>query len=179
MHFYFDHRDANKRSLQNFLASGIIQLLRQEPALEGEAAATFRSYCDRPGKPRAISLNDQLALFITMIQKFSVVSIIIDALDECKDVEEFIHQGLEHIINEKSGIIVRILCTGRNNYSLERTIGVLASYRIALEQNVTSDIEAYVADQVEYRSKARKLKVRSAELKDQIVHELSHHSGGM
>lgn len=139
----------------------------------------FRRYCDRSGKPKPISLDDQLALFVTMIENFSVVTIIIDALDECKDVEEFTHQGLEHIINAKGGITVRVLCTGRNNYSLERTIGVLALYRIALEQNVTSDIEAYVADQVEYRSKARKLKIRSAELKDQIVHELSHHSGGM
>lgn len=135
-------------------------------------------YCNRSGKPKPISLNDQIALFITIIQKFSAVIIVIDALDECKDTEEFIHHGLEKIINVK-GVVIRILCTGRNDYLLERTVGVLASYRVALENNVTSDIEAYVADQVEYRSKARKLKVRSAELKDQIVHELSHHSGGM
>lgn len=147
--------------------------------LEGEAVAMFRKYCNRRGKPNPISLNDQLALFTTMIQKFSLVNIIIDALDESKAIEEFVHQGLEHIINVEGGVTVRILCTGRNNYSLERTVGVLASYRIALEQNVTGDIEAYVAYQVEYRSKARKLKVRSVELKDQIVHELSHHSGGM
>lgn len=147
--------------------------------LEGEAAAMFRRYCNRPGKPSPISLNDQLALFISMIQNFSLVNIIIDALDESKDTEEFVHKGLEPIINVEGGATVRILCTGRNNYSLERTIGVLASHRIALEQNVTSDIEAYVAYQVEYRSKARKLKVRSVELKDQVVHELSHHSGGM
>lgn len=147
--------------------------------LEGDADTMFRRCCNRPGKPNPISLNDQLALFSKMIQKLSLVNIIIDALDECKDTEEFVHQGLEHIINVGGGVTVRILCTGRNNYSLERTIGVLASYRIALEQNVTSDIEAYVAYQVEYRSKARKFKVRSAELKDQVVHELSHHSGGM
>lgn len=179
VHFYCDHRDANKRTLQNFLASGIVQLLRQELALEEEAATVFRRYYDRQEKAKPISLSDQLVLFTTMIESFPVIIIVIDALDECKDVEEFVHQGLEHIINVKGGLTVRILCTGRNDYSLERTIGELASYGIALEQHVTEDIEAYVADQVEYRSKARKLKVRSAELKDQIVHELSHHSGGM
>ncbi|KAK7713444.1 hypothetical protein SLS64_004694 [Diaporthe eres] len=159
-------------------ASGTVQLLRQKPTLEREAASVFQRYCDRSGKSKSISLNDQIALFITMIQNFSAVTITIDALDECKDTEEFVHQGLEQIINSK-GVTIRILCTGRNDYLLERTIGVLASYRVALENNVTSDIEAYVADQVEYRPKARKLKVRSAGLKDQIVHELSHHSGGM
>lgn len=138
----------------------------------------FQRYCNRSGKPKPISLNDQITLFITMIQNFSAVTITIDALDECKDTEEFIHHGLEKIINVK-GVVIRILCTGRNDYLLERTIGVMASYRVALENNVTRDIETFVADQVEYRSKTRKLKVRSAELKDQIVHELSYHSGGM
>jgi hypothetical protein len=79
-----------------------------------------------------------------MIQTFSVVTTVIDALDECKDIDEFVNQGLDHIINVR-GVTVRILCTGRSNYSLERTIGVMASYRVALEHNVTSDIHAYVA----------------------------------
>lgn len=156
-----------------------MQLLSQRPALGSEAASIFRKYRSRAEKPKPISSNDQLSLFINIIQNFSTVIIVIDALDECGDVEEFVYQGLEHILISVKDVTVRILCTGRNNYALERTIGVLASYRIALEHNVTGDIQAYVADQVEYRSKARKLKIRSAELKDQIVHELSHHSGGM
>lgn len=138
----------------------------------------FRIKGSRAGKLKPISLRDQLALMITMIQYFSAITIVIDALDECKDIEEFIHRGLEHIINVKD-VTIRILSTGRNNYLLERTIGVLASYRIALEHNAASDIEEYVADEVDIRSKTRKLKVRSAELKDQIVNELSHHSGGI
>ncbi|KAL1882218.1 hypothetical protein Daus18300_000704 [Diaporthe australafricana] len=178
VYFYFDHRDANKRALQQFLASSILQLLSQKSALEGEAASVFRRQSNRAGKLKPISLSDQLALMITMIQYFSAITIVIDALDECKDIEEFIHQGLEHIFAVKD-VTIRILTTGRNNYSLERTIAVLASYRIALEHNVASDIEEYVADEVDIRCKTRKLKVRSAELKNQIVHELSHHSGGM
>ena len=54
---------------------------------------------------------------------FSVVTIVIDALDECKDIDEFVHQGLDHIINVQ-GVTVRILCigsqplfTGENNRS--------------------------------------------------------------
>ncbi|KAJ0108932.1 nkyrin repeat protein [Diaporthe amygdali] len=178
VYFYFDHRDANKRTLQHFLASTTLQLLSRKPALESEVVGEFQRQCNQAEKPKPISLDEQLRLFITMTQSFDVVTVVIDALDECKDIEEFTHQGLEHIISVKD-VTVRVLTTGRNNYLLERTIGMLASYRITLEDEVVSDIEAYVTDQVEYRSKARKLKVRSTELKDQIVHELSHHSRGM
>lgn len=48
-----------------------------------------------------MSLNNQIALFITMIQKISAITITIDALDECKDTKGFIHYGLEQIIRER------------------------------------------------------------------------------
>lgn len=108
------------------------------------------------------------------MQNISVATIVVEALDASKGIEEFIHQGLEHIDNMK-GVTV---CTGRNNCSLGKTNGVLAPCRTTLEKNITRDIEAYVAVQVEYRSRALKLQVRSAELKDHVEHELSHHLWG-
>lgn len=125
-----------------------------------------------------MTLGDHLNLLSSMIHHFTVVYIAIDALDECKDVDEFVHQGLESIVNTED-VTIRLLCTGRNTKSLERTVGRLAAYRVALEQHITNDIETYVTDQVKSRVKARKLKVRFKALKDQIVYTLSHCAGGM
>lgn len=99
-----------------------------------------------------------------MMQNLSVAIIVVEALDACKGIDEFIHQGLQHVDNVK-GVTVCTLCTGRNNCSLGKPIGTLVPCRIALEQNIKRDIEANVAVQVEHRFKARKLQVRSAELK--------------
>jgi len=154
---------------------GILQLLNQHPDHEHELASIFRKYGS--DAKNAISLDDQLALFATLAQKFLLVTIVIDALDECIELDEFV-RGLEHLI-AVTNTTIRMLITGRNDYSLEKSVGALATYRIALEQNIESDINAFVTDEVNSRIEARKLKIRSHDLKELVIHSLSHYADGM
>jgi hypothetical protein len=154
---------------------GILQLLNQHPDHEDEVACLFRKYGKYP--KRAMSLDDQLALFATLAQKFLLVTIVIDALDECKELDEFV-RGLKHFI-AVTNVTIRMLITGRNDYSLEKSVGALATYRIALEQNIKNDINAFVADEVNSRIEARKLKIRSHQLKELVIYSLSYHAHGM
>jgi hypothetical protein len=154
---------------------GILQLLDQHPDHEHELASIFRKYGSVV--KNAISLADQLALFATLAQKFLLVTIVIDALDECIELDEFV-RGLEHLI-AVTNTTIRMLITGRNDYSLEKSVGALATYRIALEQNIESDINAFVTDEVNSRIEARKLKIRSHDLKELVIHSLSHYADGM
>jgi hypothetical protein len=154
---------------------GILQLLNQHPDHEDEVVSLFRNYGS--SLKRAITLDDQLALFATLTQKFVLVTIVIDALDECKELDEFV-RGLQHFI-AVTNVTIHMLITGRNDYSLEKSVGALATYRIALEQNIKSDINAFVTDEVNSRIKARKLKIRSHHLKELVIHILSLHAHGM
>lgn len=154
---------------------GILQLLNQHPDHEDEVTSLFRTYGNHP--KRAISLDDQLVLFATLAQKFLLVTIVIDALDECKELDKFV-KGLQRFITVTNATI-RMLITGRNDYSLEKSVGALATYRIALEQNIKNDINAFVTDEVNSRIEARKLKIRSHHLKELVIHSLSQHAHGM
>jgi hypothetical protein len=154
---------------------GILQLLNQYPEHEDEVASLFRKYSSYP--KGSISLEDQLALFVALAQNFPLVTIVIDALDECKEIDEFVG-GLKHLIDD-TDITIRMLITGRNDYSLERSVGVFATYRIALEQNIKNDINAFVTDEVNSRIETRKLKIRSDDLKELVIYSLSQHAHGM
>ncbi|MCJ1430953.1 hypothetical protein MMC27_000303 [Xylographa pallens] len=153
----------------------MLQLLDQYPDPENEITSIFRKH-GSVGK-NAISLKDQIALFTTLAQNFRQVTIVIDALDECKKLDEFVG-GLKHLMAITS-LTIRMLTTGRNDYSLENSIGALATHRIALEQNVQNDINAFVTHEVNSRIEARKLKIRSRDLKELVIHSLSHHANGM
>ena len=111
-----------------------------------------------------------------MSKKFSVLYVVIDALDESKNPDEFV-RGLRSLTAVAD--TVRMLITGRNNYSLDRLVGAIATHRIVLEQNIANDIKAFVTFEVDARIMARKLKIRSADLRERIVKDLSRYSDGM
>ncbi|KAL9110201.1 MAG: hypothetical protein Q9227_005262 [Pyrenula ochraceoflavens] len=173
VYFFCDHRDSNKRELQHFLAVGIIQLLDQHPH-NGDAIDLFREHHENMAKP--VSVEEQLEIFTRLSQMLSDLYVVIDALDECKRPDEFVN-GLRHFMTTSD--TARVLITGRNDYSLGHSIHDFSMHRIALEQNVESDISAFVAYEINARIDARKLKIRSPDLKKKIIHTLSRHSDGM
>lgn len=154
---------------------GTLQLLDQRSDYEEEAANLFQKYDN--DKRNQISVADQLALFITLAHSFTVVTVVIDALDECKKLDDFV-QGLEHLIRH-ADVTIHMLITGRNEYSLEASVGALATYHISLEQNIGNDIDAFIKYEVNRRIEMQKLKVRSQELKGLIIHSLSRQAEGM
>ncbi|RYP16581.1 hypothetical protein DL765_005042 [Monosporascus sp. GIB2] len=175
IYFFCDHRDSNKRTLQQFFAAASMQLLCRYPDFIDEATSLFRHSGN--DMKRTVTLQTYLNLFTTWIQKFSTFSVVIDALDECSEPSEFV-KGLEYLVSLET-VVVRILVTGRNDYSLQRLLGVLTTHYISLERNVGGDIKAFVTDEVNSRIQARRLKVRSHTLKDLIIDALSRGAQGI
>ena len=148
----------------------------QHPSVQDDVNGLFRrKYHSNAKKP--ISLEHQLELLKTLAQKFAVFTIVIDALDECKEPDEYV-EGLTSILT-LPWVVVRVFVTGRNEYALQRTLGALAIYQIPLGENVGRDIEVFVADEVKSRVESRRLKVRSHVLKQHIIHVLSTRAQGM
>lgn len=153
----------------------MVQLLSKHLDLKDQAIELFRKYGS--DVKRAISSDDYLDLFQSQMRKFSTFTIVIDALDEGAEVEEFT-KGFESMITIPD-VVVRVLVTGRNDYSLQRSVGVSATYHISLEGNIDDDIQSFIEYEVEYRIQTRRLKVRSDELKTHIIHSLSKGAQGM
>lgn len=175
VYFFCDHRVASKRTVHGFLTTGVLQMINQSPALQDQAISLFRACSE--GDARPITLGESRGLFTSLMGKFAALTIVIDALDESNEVEGFVEE-LRQLLAFKRAT-VRILATGRQNYELERSLGMLSTYRIALEQYIEADIEIFVTDEVHSRINTRKLKVRSTELKRLIIHNLSRHADGM
>lgn len=195
VYFFCDQRDAHKRTWQDFLSTAILQLMQQRPDLEDEVLLMFEN-CGG-SETRSIRLRDQLRLVEKLIQRVQSLHIIIDALDESKGVEESMGpqqhkgpeedkgpeefaRGLEDLLTTGGKLVpTRILVTSRNDYALERSIGVLASQRIDLDQHITDDIIKFVTSEVKHRIEGRTLKIRSPALQNKVVHMLIHHAQGM
>ncbi|KAH8201823.1 hypothetical protein TruAng_003997 [Truncatella angustata] len=174
VYFFCDHRDFDKQALINFVSTAVVQLLYQHPILEPIAMDAFRGPDSRTRT--ALKVDEYVDLFIKLARTLSHISIVIDALDECKGIRDFA-DCLRQL--SKSQATIRILTTSRYEPVLENTIGPLAKHRIPLEQKIDRDIHAFVTDEVESRVKARTLKVRSSDLRALIVKTLTSRADGM
>lgn len=152
----------------------VLQLLRQRH--EGfEAVEMFAK--DRTNSQTPLRTKESLNLFATLATKFSRITIVVDALDECEELEQFI-EGLATIL-DTGGTTVIILVTSRNDFALEQLLSPLTTCRLSLEKNIGSDIARYVTDEVDSRISSRKLKIRNPQLKDDIVSALIGSANGM
>lgn len=165
------------------------------PDLEDEVLLMFE-HCGGSGT-RPIHVQDQLILLERLIQRVQSLHIIIDALDESKGVEdsmgpqehkgpeeykgpEEFAKGLEHLLMTGGEFVpIRILVTSRNDYALERTVGILSSHRIDLNQHITGDISKFVISEVKRRIEGRILKIRSPALQDEVISVLTERAQGM
>ncbi|EXJ69600.1 uncharacterized protein A1O5_07636 [Cladophialophora psammophila CBS 110553] len=175
VYFYFDHRNSAKRTLKSFLGAILLQLICQHPDLLDEATSLYQKYEANFGN--AISSTDLLALLTTSIQTVGTLVVVIDAVDECTELEDFV-SALGRIVGTE-GAIVRVIATGRHDHSLQKHMGTMAAYRVTLEHNIGGDISSFVRAEVNARVAARKIRIRSPELKALVIETLSREAGGM
>jgi hypothetical protein len=84
-YFYFTFRDQSKQTCESLIQSLVIQLASQTTQLDVELEKLYSQY--HPSKPQFESLVSTLR---HLISGFTEVYIIIDALDECTEVESLL-----------------------------------------------------------------------------------------
>ena len=150
-------------------------MLSQQPNFVAEARRVFQK--SGSDSTNAATNDDLLRLLAMSISSIDSVTIVIDALDECKELEEF--ASILRIILSTEATTVRILVTSRPDYGLRKTLEHLANYEISLDQNIQQDINHYIAGEVDARIARRQIKVRSPELRAQIKGALCSRARGM
>jgi hypothetical protein len=168
-YYYFDFNDEGKRDVDSLIRALLTQLLPQCPddasCLTLLDAASSRS-------PRIDTLSRALQSFI---RTFKNIHIVIDALDECSEVEE-----LMKFIEEICGwdlAQLHLLATSRQLPQIEEAIMGCASDHIYLRESRTrADIAMFIDHRLKTDQKFQKW---PEDIREEIQNALSTGAGGM
>ena len=104
---------------------------------------------------------------------------VVDALDECKDVEAFVYGLNELRSSMDTKTTAQVLITSRQEMDIEREIRKCHTDSMCLGHRVGPDIERFVTDQLHLRISTGKLKLRDPSLRTEITSALSNGADGM
>ncbi|KAK5747553.1 hypothetical protein LTR17_000196 [Elasticomyces elasticus] len=147
VYFFFDVNDSNKQSFDKMLRSLMFQLYKQVPA----ARTQLDKMCEGNQQPQTPAL---LTLWTALAFTVDDMSVVVDALDECKDWQDLLYQ-LPFIKCKQ----VRLLLTSRTEQEIEASL-----CRWVLKDDVVSVPQSPVDDDI--RKVVRKRIAENHDLQD-------------
>ncbi|KAH8820079.1 hypothetical protein F5884DRAFT_865727 [Xylogone sp. PMI_703] len=180
LYFFCDHRNPSGRNFQDLLYSVIKQLLDQD----SECFSVARYWRDRQTQAikgqdavaKPLSPSEYIGLVQQLCSRWSNVNLVVDAMDECNDLDNFMG-GLTALTSNKSNI--RLLLTSRHDMELKRVIEPIATHEIPLSDHMEVDIDSYLRTELKSRIALNKLKLKQRNLEDSIVDALKEKADGM
>jgi hypothetical protein len=119
--------------------------------------------------------QDYIALIRQMCSRWGSVSLIVDALDECDNLDLFVN-GLEELTIHSN---IRLLLTSRHDVKLARVIAPMVHHELSVAANMGDDIETFLASEINKRIETGVLKLRQRNLGLWILHTLKEKADGM
>lgn len=115
-----------------------------------------------------------MVLIKQMCSHWMRVNLVVDALDECVNLSEFV-DGLSEL--SKSNI--RLLMTSRHDLSSRQAISQIARSSMSLVEHMATDIDAYLREEIATRLATGSLKLRDSSLAGQIVVAVKMKANGL
>ena len=183
-YFYFDFRDADKRSCRNLLPSLLVQLSARSDPFCDILSRLYRAHDDGARQPSDSSLMHCLKEMLTLPDQ-GPIYLILDALDECPStsgVPSFREQVLD-LVKELVDLHLpnlHICVTSRPEVDIHDTLDIVASYTVSLhdESGQKKDIAEYVESVVNSNSARAIRRWRDVD-KDLVIRTLSERADGM
>jgi hypothetical protein len=172
--FYCDYKKTATHHLSNILGCLIKQLVLQD--LSRTALTGLTTFYDRfhQSNPHHLSPEKLPHLLREVSRSFSAVNIIIDGLDEISFDRSDTVEKLEQIDIASSH--TKTLFASRREFDIEQALERYKKISIAAQ---SSDLELYVASEIESRTTKRQLNIKDPDLKEQIMKRLINGSDGM
>jgi hypothetical protein len=174
-YFYFDYADERKQKHQNMLRSVAAQLFAQSRAIPNVLTSVFDTCLRGLHQP---SSQQILQIIRCLIENSDDTFILLDALDECKDLDEL----LENIETMSSWNLekLHVFVTSRNEYQIEQTISAIAGDAIiSLDDSVVDeDINIYITERLKTDPILRRWKNRP-DIQAEIFSALTQKCQGM
>ncbi|KAK7711721.1 hypothetical protein SLS57_008014 [Botryosphaeria dothidea] len=170
--FYFDFADEEKQSVKALIRSLIVQLASKTRGQCQQLKELFKSR--RPGQslPQTKVL---LSVLMEQVQLFEDVYLIIDALDESKNLKQLL-DTLE-IISKWSASNLHIMASSRDTHEVKRTMSRISASELAIGTSLVSqDIATYVEDEI---CSDELLSLWSPEIRTKIQEQIQQKAQGM
>lgn len=178
LQFFCDHRDPSKQSFQDLLHAVVKQLLNASSDCLEDAQACYheatRAVNGGNMAAQRLSMADYMKLVKQMCSHWKRVNLVVDALDECENLSEFL-DGLSEL--SKSNI--KLLVTSRQDLSSTEAISQIACSSLSLVEHMTADIDAYLRGEIAARLNTGSLKLRDSGLAGRIVVVLKKKADGL
>lgn len=172
VYFYFDFHDHEKQKYESLLRSLVVQLSMQCTKTPECVEKLFSHSLSGLKQPSTRALVDTLH---GILQDFTEVFVIIDALDECDNRADLL-EHLEYVFNWQLDQL-HILATSRRERDIEDSFEPLSITQLPIRtDNVNPDIRTYIRERVK---KDARLKRWPALVKVEIEDTLMAKADGM
>jgi hypothetical protein len=176
VYFYFDFNDARKQDPELMLRSLLSQLLQASSKLPKSIDALFSACGDGQQQP---ALHSLLQVTSQVIQHFTHVYVVLDALDECTKRQELMN--LLETMAEWQHKNVHLLMTSRKERDIETSLENYVEERNSLclqSHIVDDDIQRYVRQRLS-QDKALAKWNKDAAVREEIEDVLMQGARGM
>lgn len=169
-YYYCDYKSSKSQQLQNILASLAGQLAQQDERCYATLQKSYRPGNDRTGRHILPDESELSSLVVRMASFFANAAVIVDGLDECGTADD-VTMALSALAGN-----IKLLFLSRNERHIRCHLEHFAQVSIAAR---SSDLRLYVSAEIEQRTRTRKLRIRSPDLKEKILDRLVNGADGM
>ena len=141
-YFFFDGRDGQKnlQQVDSLIRSIIAQFAAPYGGIPATLAKLYKSCHDGRSQP---SLESLQYVFLTILDAFDDVFIILDALDECTERKDLLN-WIKEMTSWRKGKL-HLLATSRSEEDIAKHLRLLDPNHVYIKQDLVShDIERYI-----------------------------------
>ena len=170
-YYYFDTTDREKQAVSNLLRSILGQLCSKMAAIPETVSTLFDTYKSGSLIPQHMLINS----LVSLLSQIDKPRIFIDALDECKEMDELLDL-IKHLHTNSRGNL-QMLVTSQKQKQISDVLQDIANEIIGIESEVIDrDIGLHVRESLTDHGKLREW--RKHPIKDEIITTLQKGAKG-
>lgn len=172
--FYCDYKDAATQEPANIFGSLVKQFVFSSEAAFRLAESFYDAHSRSSSGHQSVNTESLIESLHNITELLHSTTIVIDGLDEISANRFDALDLIKQIYHGRAN--TRVLFASRPERDIEQCLSDFDSISIAAR---SSDLELYVASEIEKRSRRRELNIRDMDLKDLIMKRLVHGADGM
>ena len=174
-YFYCDYKDTATQQVVNIIKSLVKHVAIQNERSCEDLQALLEKYKGNGTLESTLSISKMADVFLKMVGHYDCFYVVIDALDECPDDHRHEVLAILKTISTKASN-ARVIYTSREETDIKEAFAEFKPIRITAN---TSDLELYVASEIQMRASSGRLKIKHSEVKEKIIDKLTHEADGM
>jgi hypothetical protein len=172
--YYCDYKDLNSQKTTNILGSLASQLARQNESSYQLLKSYYEVLHPKHQLQRSMDKDELIRLLQDISNTFEDVRIVVDGLDECGNNSGEAIRALASM----AAATVSLSLLSRDEFDIREVLRSLSYEHIEISAH-TEDLQHYVRSEIEERIKTNRLRVKSSDLKEEIVIQLVSRAQGM